>query len=93
VEIPAIASALRGEITGAVEWVERLALDCGELAVEFHLFSVGKLESMTGKSPRQMIDVVHAIDPTTIEDPRMRRQVEAIRELGDLDELGDLELP
>lgn len=68
-----------------VERVNRLALDCGELAVELEEFARGKLEAVLGKSEAELFEVVKARDPGTIEDPRERRQVEAIQALGDLE--------
>jgi hypothetical protein len=68
-----------------VERVQRLALDCGELAVELELFARGKLEAMLGKSGAEVLEIVQSLDPSQIEDPRSRVQVEAVQAAGDLE--------
>jgi hypothetical protein len=84
-EVPAMLSVVRGEITAAVEWVERLARDCGELAVELHLFNVDAIEALTGKSLAQMLDMVKSIDVDTVDDPGDRQRLEALLAAGDID--------
>lgn len=64
-----------------IERIDRLALDCGELAIELQMFSVPKLFELTGRSPTEVVDLVTDVDPTTVTDPRERKQLEAVQAL------------
>jgi hypothetical protein len=80
--VRAIAS---GEGVAAVlEKIDRLALDCGELAVELHTVAAARLEVMLGTSREELLAMLNAVDLETIEDPRLRDQLEAVRAFGDL---------
>jgi hypothetical protein len=94
VEDPLIVQAMvTGEgIDAAVARVERLALDCAQLATQLFLAAAPWLEAMMGKSWSDLIDMFGAIDLDKIADPRLRQQIEAIRAMGDFD-LRDLGLP
>ena len=72
-------------IDAAVQRIEQLALDCGELAVELHRFAGGKLEARLGRSQQELLVLVQSLDPATITDPRDRRQLEAIIAMGAVD--------
>jgi hypothetical protein len=90
VEDPAIAKAVAGgEIEPAVKQVEQLALDAAALAVELHSVAGARLAAAIGKSPAELLEMMKAVDPATIDDPDERRQLEAIQAFNDL----DIELP
>jgi len=82
-EDPELARAINdaGNIDTVIERIDQLALDCGELAVELQVFSVPKLFELTGRSPAEVLDLVTGVDPTTVTDPRERKQLEAVRAL------------
>jgi hypothetical protein len=68
-----------------VERVNRLSADCGELAVELEAFARPKIEGLLGRSRAEMLTQLRGLDPSTITDPSMRAQLEAIQAAGDLD--------
>lgn len=82
-EDPELARAINdaGNIDTVIERIDRLALDCGELAIELQMFSVPKLFELTGRSPTEVVDLVTDVDPTTVTDPRDRKQLEAVQAL------------
>ena len=82
-EDPELARAINdaGNIDAVIERIDRLALDCGELAIELQMFSVPKLFELTGRSPTEVVDLVTDVDPTTVTDPRERKQLEAVQAL------------
>ena len=49
------------------------------MAVELELFAIPKLVGLVGGSPQALADLVKSFDPTTIEDPRERRQAEVVQ--------------
>jgi hypothetical protein len=88
-EDPELARAIGGEgdIDAVVKRIERLALDCGELALELEMFAIPKLLEMTGTSPPELIDLIKGIDPSTITDPGERKQLEAVQAFASLEDL------
>jgi hypothetical protein len=85
-EDPELAKALMGDeasMAAVISRVERLALDCGELAVELQTAAQPKLEALSGTSQRDLVKLLGSIDLATVEDPHFRAQLEAIRALGD----------
>lgn len=99
---PELARAIAG--TGNVEDVakriERLALDCGELAVELDMFAIPKVIEMSGMSLTEIVDALKTADPETFGGFRDRKQLEAVQaflEVHDfvpiLQELGIIESP
>jgi hypothetical protein len=81
-----VRAATAGEdVAPVVERIDRLALDCGELAVELQMVASPRLEAVLGKSPPEMLEMLREADLDAIEDPDLRRQVEAIRAAGDLE--------
>jgi len=66
----------------AIERIERLALDCGELGVELERYAGGKLVAMLGISREQMAQAITTLDPAAITDPTMRAQLEALKASG-----------
>ena len=64
--------------------IEQIALDAGVLAVELHTVAVPKLEEKWG-SRDSLAEKIKAIDPEQVKDPRARRQIGAVRALGDSD--------
>ncbi len=78
---------------GVVSRIERLSLDCVELAVELAAFALPRLEAKLG-TREQLVRLMGSIDPASVEDESMRRQLESVQalshELVDFD-LGDLE--
>jgi hypothetical protein len=88
-EDPELARATtgRGNVDLVVDRIERLALDCGELAVELEMFAIPKLRELTGKSHVDLIDLVKAVDASTITDPRERKQLEAVQAFAELEDL------
>jgi hypothetical protein len=70
-----------------VKRIERLALDCGELALELEMFAIPKLLEMTGTSPAELIDLIKGIDPGTITDLGERKQLEAVQAFAGLEDL------
>lgn len=79
-------------IAAVVERVNRLALDCGELAVELSLVAAPRLEAVLGMSRSEMVKLLQSVDPSTVEDVHERQQLEAILATGELD-LTELDLP
>jgi hypothetical protein len=78
-----VRAIVHGEGVDAVlKRVEQLAIDCGELAVELQIVAAARLEAMLGMSQAQMLEVLRSVDLAAIEDPAMRRQLEAVRALG-----------
>ena len=69
----------------AVAHVEQLALDSAALAVELHLPSLDKFETIAGISLTEFVEHVKRVDPADVSDPRTRRQVEAVLAFGDVD--------
>lgn len=69
---------------------DRLALDAAELAVELQLFALPKLESMLGMSVAQAVELISAVDMHTIDDPREREQMAAVRAPDDVHELANV---
>jgi len=63
--------------------IERLAIDCGELAVELHVFALGELERETGMTRAQMVERIMSVDPTTVKNLRDRERLESIQAVGD----------
>jgi hypothetical protein len=59
--------------------VERLALDCGELAVELFTVAAQRLEAHTGLSREQMMQLLLTLDPQAAGDERERRRIEAVQ--------------
>lgn len=92
IEDPDVIGALAGDgMDAVVKRIERLALDCAELAVELGIFAAPKLEARLGKSQAELLEILKTRDPETIENPREKRQLEAIQALGgELPSLGDL---
>jgi hypothetical protein len=88
-EDPELARAIGGEgdIDAVVKRIERLALDCGELALELEMFAIPKLLEMTGTSPAELIDLIKGIDPGTITDLGERKQLEAVQAFAGLEDL------
>lgn len=80
-------------VEAVADRVNRLALDCGELAVELEAFARRKVEATSGKSRAEIFEMVRGLDPQMIEDPHMRQQVEAVQAAGALDWAGDQEEP
>jgi hypothetical protein len=86
IEDPQVVRALNGDgMDAVVKRIEQLALDCAGLLGELHIVATPKLEARLGKSRAELFEIVKARDPATIEDPRERRQIEAIRALGDIE--------
>jgi hypothetical protein len=88
--VRAIATGER--IAAVVERVNRLALDCGELAVELYLVATPRLEAVLGMSKSEMVKLLQSVDPSTVENEHARQQLEAILAFDELD-LTDLDLP
>lgn len=88
-EDPELARAIGGDgdLNAVVRRIERLALDCGELAIELQMFAIPKLLELTGGSPAELIDLIKAIDASTMPDPRDRRQLEAVQGIASLEDL------
>jgi hypothetical protein len=57
--------------------IDRLALDCGELAVELHAMAAARLEVMLSTSREELLAMLNAADLETVEDPWIRDQLEA----------------
>jgi hypothetical protein len=72
------------EIDAAVDRVDQLALDCAALAGELHVVAGKGVEAAIRKSPSELLAMLQAIDPETM-DPRSLRQLEAVRSLDGLD--------
>jgi hypothetical protein len=69
-------------VEDALAAVERLALDCGELAVELFTVAAQRLEAHTGVSREQMMQLLLTLDPQAAGDERDRRRIEAIQAVG-----------
>jgi hypothetical protein len=81
-----VAAIARGKgLDTVVSRVERLAIDCGELAVELQLVAGARVEAMLEMPQAEMAQVLASIDLAQISDPRWRAQLEAVRALGDAD--------
>lgn len=82
---PDVAKAVggSGDMTEVVNRINRLALDCGELAVELQLFALPRIEAVIGIPIANLATHVMSIDTREITDPRERRQLEAIQAFGD----------
>jgi hypothetical protein len=65
-----------------VERIERLAIDCGELGVELERFAGDGLTDMLGISREEIAQFVAGLDVSTVKDPQMRAQLEAIKASG-----------
>ena len=65
-----------------VRRIERLALDCGELGIELERFGGDRLVETLGMTREQIAALVLGVDPSTIDDPRMRAQLEALKASG-----------
>ena len=70
-EDPEPAKAINGGLSfdAVVERINRLAIDCGELAVELEAYAIPKLEKLLGKSRAELIEMVKSADPTPSETP------------------------
>jgi hypothetical protein len=66
----------------AVGRIEQLAIDCGELGVELERFAGDRLTDMLGMSREEMAQFVAGLDVSTVEDSRMRAQLEAVKASG-----------
>ena len=71
--------------------LDKLALECDELAVELHAVATPRLEAALGMSSTEMINALRSVDPAIVADPAERQQLEAILALGDVD-LDELDL-
>jgi hypothetical protein len=86
VEDPQVVKAMSGD--GQDEMVKRfeqLALDGVGLAAELHIVAAAKLEELIGHSQSELTGMLKTIDPETIEDPRERKQLEALQALGEVE--------
>ena len=79
-------------ISAVVERVNRLALDCGELAVELYFVAAPRLETVLGMSRSEMLKLLQSVDPSTVENEHDRQQLEAILAFGEVDP-SELALP
>jgi hypothetical protein len=88
-EDPELARAItkKESVEAVVQRIERLALDCGELAVELEMFAIPKALKLTGRSLEEVVVLVTAQDPRTITDPRERKQLEAVLALAESEDL------
>ncbi len=73
------------KVEDAVDAVDRLALDCGELAVELFVVASERLEALTGMTVEQMMQMLLALDPAGASDERDRRRLEALQAIGPID--------
>lgn len=82
-EDPELARAIshEGSIDAVIERIDRLALDCGELAVELQMFSVPRLLELTERSLTEILDLVTGVDPNTVADARERKQLQTVQAL------------
>ena len=55
------------------------------MSVELGIFAAPKLEARLGKSQAELFEILKTRNPKTVEDPRERRQLEAIQALGDVE--------
>jgi hypothetical protein len=86
IEDPQVVKAMGGEgMDIVVARIERVALDSAALAVELHTVAAAKLEAILGKTQAELAEIVKAVDPGPIEDPRARKQVEAMQALADME--------
>jgi hypothetical protein len=86
IEDPQVVKAMAGDgMDAVVKRIEQLALDCAGLAAQLHIVAAAKLEARLGKSQAELVEIVKAVDPETIKDPRERRQLESIRALSGVD--------
>jgi hypothetical protein len=65
-----------------VERIERLALDCGELGVELERFAGNRLTDILGMSRTEIAQLVADLDLSTVDNPQMRAQLEAVKASG-----------
>lgn len=84
------AVAGEGDLGSVVTRIDRLALDCGELATELEAFALPKLLELTGMSASEVVEAMKSIDPTTVTDPRDRKRLEAIQAFTDIDQLPEV---
>jgi hypothetical protein len=80
-------------LEAAVSAVERLALDCGELAVELFTVASQRIEALTGMTRDEMMQAIFALAPAAAGDERDRRRLEALQALGPIDFSLDGEQP
>lgn len=79
-----MAAAIDGALLDdVVERVDRLAIDCGELTVELVAYAITQMEELFGMSREQLLSLVLAVEPGTIEDPREANLVALLRSLDD----------
>ncbi len=60
----------------AVAQLDRLVLDCMELAVELHVYSARLLRAILDMTPAGMIELMSKLDPTTVSDSGERALIE-----------------
>lgn len=91
-EDPELARATAGgaDLKRVIERVDRLALDCAELAVELEMFAWPRVQELTGMSLAEMVELVISIDPSNITDPRERKQLEAVQAFAKIEDLSTL---
>jgi hypothetical protein len=63
--------------------IERLAVECGELAVELQVFAKHEMERETGMTSDQLVKQLLATDPALFDSATDRARLEALRKLGD----------
>jgi hypothetical protein len=85
-ECPEIVVAVTsGEGMGeAVAMVEQVALDCGSIGVELYAVVAPKLEAKHGK-PAELVELLASVDLESVDDPRLREQLEAARAMRGVD--------
>lgn len=69
-------------IDEVVKRIERLAIDCGELGVELERFAGDRLTAMLGMNREEIAQLVASLDVSTVEDRRVRAQLEAVKAAG-----------
>ncbi len=72
-------------VDAALEKLERLALDCAALSLQLQAVALPKLESVLGGSATEFATALASLDPADLDDPRGRRQLEALQALGDVE--------
>lgn len=50
-----------------IDRIDQLSLDCGSLAVELQTFALSRLEDATGRSSAELLDLVLAADPASLD--------------------------
>jgi hypothetical protein len=80
-ECPEIVGAvISGEgIDAAVEQIEQVALDCGKIGVELYAVAGPRLETKVGKTAAELVQMLGSVELESVEDPRRREQLEAVR--------------